>query len=85
MENDKLNRASLERIIQLSANMDNLVMQVNLMDKKLDEIRTDHVATTSSNIAVMQSKLNRLEAIVYGCAGMAICEGIVLLITIMVK
>jgi hypothetical protein len=80
-----LNRGSLERIIELSANMENLVQQVNLMDKKLDEIRTDHVATTSSNIAVLQSKISRLEAIIYGTAGLAFIEGITLLVTLIVR
>ncbi len=82
---EKLNRSTLERIIELSANMENLIGQVNIMDKKLDEIRTEHVATTNSNIAVLQSKINRLETIIYGTLGLAGIEGLTLLVTILAK
>ena len=82
---EKVTRNTLERIIELSANMENLIGQVTLMDKKLDEIRTDHVATTNSNIAVLQSKINRLETIIYGTLGLAGIEGLTLLVTILAK
>ncbi len=82
---EKINRSTLERIIELSANMENLISQVNIMDKKLDEIRTEHVATTNSNIAVLQSKIHRLEAIIYGTLGLAGIEGLTLLVTILAK
>ena len=82
---EKINRSTLERIIELATNMENLISQVNIMDKKLDEIRTEHVATTNSNIAVLQSKINRLETIIYGTLALAGMEGLTLLVTILAK
>ena len=69
----------------LSLDFGNLKVTQERMDKKLDEIRTDHVATTNSNIAVLQSKINRLETIIYGTLGLAGIEGLTLLVTILAK
>ncbi len=76
---------SLERLITLSANTETLVRQVNIMDKKLDEMRTDHATVTATAIAVMQSKINRLEAILYGTAALCVTEGLALLVNYISK
>lgn len=82
---EKNDRTTLEKLITLATNMENLVKQVNLMDKKLDDIRTEHVSKTDSNIAVMQSKVNRLETILYGTLALCAAEGITLLVTLLSK
>lgn len=47
--------------------LEQLALRVAEMDKKLDEMRTNHAIETKSNIAVLQDKVSRLENIVYGC------------------
>lgn len=59
--------------------LESLALKVGDMDKKLDELRTAHVIETKSNIAVLMSRVSRLESIVYGCIGIITVQGIALL------
>ena len=49
---NKIDRTTLEKLITLAANMENLVSKVELMDKKLDE-----TMTMDTNLVKSESKL----------------------------
>jgi hypothetical protein len=75
-----MDRVTIEKLVELTTSLKALTSKVDGMDIKLDEMRTDHAQHTSNRIAVMDTKVDRLEKIIYGLGGLVTLEGIVLLI-----
>lgn len=80
-----MDRQSIEKIVEFNANLKTLTTKVDEMDKKLDEMRTDHAQITSTRLAVMDTKVDRLEKIIYGLSSLVALEGITLLVQSLAK
>lgn len=52
----------------LAVTMDQLIDAVKVLTGKLDTLQNEKVASMSEKMAVMETNLNRIQAIVYGSA-----------------
>lgn len=64
----------------LAVTMDQLIDAVKVLTGKLDTLQNEKVASMSEKMAVMETNLNRIQAIVYGSAaaiGLQLLAGLV--------
>lgn len=73
-----------ELLIRLDAQMQGLVKTVTQMELQLDKLNSAHDRDTMSRLSVAESKLGRLEWVVYGALALAASE-FVALVFLLVK
>lgn len=66
-------------LASLGEQMKQMTKTMDRMSQKLDKLQDDHVTDITSRMAVQETKVGRLENIVYGLAGVALTELIALI------
>lgn len=68
-------------MVKLAQQVEHLIETVKELTVKVESIKDVHIVSTTTQIAVLNEKVNRLEMIVYGVMGLAVTEGIALIIS----
>lgn len=68
-------------MVKLAQQVEHLIENVKELSLKVESIKDVHIVSTTTQIAVLNEKVNRLEMLVYGAMGLALTEGIALIIS----